>query len=101
MENNARERAFAHLIQAPAMPPPHKAPHQVNMRSLECSPAHSRQRRETRLRLPDYRHGQVSGMRRVAMLEDEDAEKSARVMKAMLQMEKIDIAGLKQAYDRG
>jgi predicted 3-demethylubiquinone-9 3-methyltransferase (glyoxalase superfamily) len=35
------------------------------------------------------------------MLQDEDDEKSARVMKAMLQMEKIDIAGLKAAYDAG
>jgi predicted 3-demethylubiquinone-9 3-methyltransferase (glyoxalase superfamily) len=33
------------------------------------------------------------------MLQDEDDEKSARVMKAMLQMVKIDIAGLKRAYD--
>lgn len=33
------------------------------------------------------------------MLHDKDAEKSKRVMNAMLQMEKIDIAGLKQAYD--
>jgi predicted 3-demethylubiquinone-9 3-methyltransferase (glyoxalase superfamily) len=32
------------------------------------------------------------------LLQDEDLEKSQRVMKAMLQMDKIDIAGLKQAY---
>jgi predicted 3-demethylubiquinone-9 3-methyltransferase (glyoxalase superfamily) len=32
------------------------------------------------------------------MLQDKDAEKSRRVMKAMLQMDKIDIEGLKQAY---
>jgi predicted 3-demethylubiquinone-9 3-methyltransferase (glyoxalase superfamily) len=32
------------------------------------------------------------------MLRDEDAEKSQRVMNAMLQMSKIDIEGLKQAY---
>jgi predicted 3-demethylubiquinone-9 3-methyltransferase (glyoxalase superfamily) len=32
------------------------------------------------------------------MLRDKDAEKSQRVMKAMLQMGKIDIEGLKQAY---
>jgi predicted 3-demethylubiquinone-9 3-methyltransferase (glyoxalase superfamily) len=32
------------------------------------------------------------------MLRDEDAERSQRVMKAMLQMSKIDIEGLKQAY---
>ena len=35
------------------------------------------------------------------MLQDKDAEKAKRVMKAMLQMDKIDIEGLKQAYDRG
>jgi predicted 3-demethylubiquinone-9 3-methyltransferase (glyoxalase superfamily) len=34
------------------------------------------------------------------MLQDEDSEKSQRVMKAMLQMKKIDIAGLKQAYEQ-
>ena len=32
------------------------------------------------------------------MLQDEDQEKSGRVMQAMLQMSKIDIARLKQAY---
>jgi hypothetical protein len=32
------------------------------------------------------------------LLEDEDAERSGRVMQAMLQMEKIDIEGLKKAY---
>lgn len=32
------------------------------------------------------------------MLQDDDDEKSERVMTAMLQMDKIDIAGLKQAY---
>ena len=35
------------------------------------------------------------------MLQDKDAEKANRVMKAMLQMDKIDIAQLKEAYDRG
>jgi predicted 3-demethylubiquinone-9 3-methyltransferase (glyoxalase superfamily) len=35
------------------------------------------------------------------MLQDKDAEKANRVMKAMLQMDKIDIERLKQAYDRG
>ena len=35
------------------------------------------------------------------MLHDKDAAKSGRVMKAMLQMDKIDIKGLKQAYDQG
>jgi len=34
------------------------------------------------------------------MLQDEDAEKSEGVMKAMLQMKKIDIQGLKQAYQQ-
>ena len=33
------------------------------------------------------------------MLHDKDPEKSQRVMQAMLQMDKIDIARLKQAYD--
>ena len=35
------------------------------------------------------------------LLGDKDAQKSARVMKAMLQMEKLDIKGLQLAYDRG
>lgn len=35
------------------------------------------------------------------LLGDKDAQKSARVMKAMLQMEKLDIKGLQQAYDQG
>jgi predicted 3-demethylubiquinone-9 3-methyltransferase (glyoxalase superfamily) len=35
------------------------------------------------------------------LLRDKDAAKSQRVMQAMLQMKKIDIAGLKQAYDQG
>jgi predicted 3-demethylubiquinone-9 3-methyltransferase (glyoxalase superfamily) len=34
------------------------------------------------------------------MLNDEDDEKSRRVMQAMLQMEKLDIKALKQAYER-
>ena len=33
------------------------------------------------------------------MLNDPDPEKSKRVMQAMLEMKKIDIAGLKKAYD--
>jgi predicted 3-demethylubiquinone-9 3-methyltransferase (glyoxalase superfamily) len=33
------------------------------------------------------------------MLQDKDAEKSKRVMGAMLQMSKIDVKGLEQAYD--
>ncbi len=36
----------------------------------------------------------------VEMLQDPDPEKSKRVMAAMMQMGKIDIAILKQAYDR-
>jgi hypothetical protein len=34
------------------------------------------------------------------MLNDEDDEKSQRVMQAMLQMEKLDIKPLKQAYEQ-
>ena len=34
------------------------------------------------------------------MLQDKDAEKAERVMKAMMQMEKLDIKRLKQAYGR-
>jgi len=34
----------------------------------------------------------------IDMLHDKDSEKSERVMKAMLQMQKIDIAKLKAAY---
>jgi len=34
------------------------------------------------------------------LLQDKDAEKSKRVMTAMLQMDKIDIAGLKQAAEQ-
>jgi predicted 3-demethylubiquinone-9 3-methyltransferase (glyoxalase superfamily) len=36
-----------------------------------------------------------------SMLGDKDPAKSSRVMKAMLLMQKIDIAGLKQAYEQG
>ena len=36
----------------------------------------------------------------VEMLQDRDAEKVKRVMAAMMQMSKIDIGILKQAYDR-
>src|SRR5579862_6145887 len=36
----------------------------------------------------------------VEMLRDKDAVRAQRVMKAMLQMKKIDIAGLKAAYDQ-
>jgi predicted 3-demethylubiquinone-9 3-methyltransferase (glyoxalase superfamily) len=34
------------------------------------------------------------------MLQDKDAEKSKRVMQAMLQMDKIDIKTLRQAYEQ-
>jgi predicted 3-demethylubiquinone-9 3-methyltransferase (glyoxalase superfamily) len=34
------------------------------------------------------------------MLHDSDREKSGRVMQAMLQMKKIDIKALKDAYER-
>ena len=36
----------------------------------------------------------------IDMLHDKDAKKSERVMKAMLQMQKIDIKALKDAYER-
>jgi predicted 3-demethylubiquinone-9 3-methyltransferase (glyoxalase superfamily) len=36
----------------------------------------------------------------IEMLHDKEAEKSKRVMQAMLQMKKIDIGALKQAYGR-
>ena len=35
------------------------------------------------------------------LMQDKDREKSARVMKAMLQMDKIDIKALQRAYDQG
>jgi predicted 3-demethylubiquinone-9 3-methyltransferase (glyoxalase superfamily) len=35
------------------------------------------------------------------LLTDKDPAKAQRVMQAMLQMKKIDIARLKQAYDQG
>jgi hypothetical protein len=34
-------------------------------------------------------------------MQDKDAEKAKRVMNAVLQMEKLDINRLKQAYDGG
>ncbi len=34
------------------------------------------------------------------MMQDEDAEKANRVMQALLQMKKLDIAGLKRAYEQ-
>jgi predicted 3-demethylubiquinone-9 3-methyltransferase (glyoxalase superfamily) len=35
------------------------------------------------------------------MLNDKDAQKSQKVMQAMLKMDKIDIKGLKMAYEQG
>jgi predicted 3-demethylubiquinone-9 3-methyltransferase (glyoxalase superfamily) len=35
------------------------------------------------------------------LLGDPDREKAGRVMQAMLQMKKIDVAGLRRAYDQG
>ena len=35
------------------------------------------------------------------LLGDKDADKAKRVMQAMLQMDRLDIASLQQAYDRG
>jgi predicted 3-demethylubiquinone-9 3-methyltransferase (glyoxalase superfamily) len=35
------------------------------------------------------------------LLNDPDAEKAGRVMNAMLQMKKLDIAGLRSAYEQG
>ena len=37
----------------------------------------------------------------IKMLRDENTGKAKRVMEAMLQMTKIDISLLQQAYDRG
>jgi predicted 3-demethylubiquinone-9 3-methyltransferase (glyoxalase superfamily) len=34
------------------------------------------------------------------MMQEKDARKAERVMKAMLQMKKIDITGLKEAYEQ-
>jgi len=34
------------------------------------------------------------------MLQDKDAKKSERVMKALLQMKKLDIERLEQAYEQ-
>jgi len=35
------------------------------------------------------------------LLSDPNPQKARRVMEAMLKMKKIDIAGLKKAYDQG
>lgn len=36
----------------------------------------------------------------IEMMQDKDAEKARRVTQAMLQMKKIDIAGLKRAFEQ-
>src|ERR1700687_1414937 len=41
---------------------------------------------------------QIVPIRLIELLEDKDAARSQRVMKAMMQMKKIEIAGLEQAY---
>ena len=41
---------------------------------------------------------QITPRALIEMLQDKDAEKAERVMKAMLQMDKIDIKKLKEAY---
>ena len=38
-------------------------------------------------------------MQKPLLMQDKDAEKTERVMKAMLQMKKLDIAGLKKACE--
>jgi hypothetical protein len=40
------------------------------------------------------------GLSWLRMMQDKDARKTERVKKAMLQMNKIDIKGLKQAYEQ-
>lgn len=42
---------------------------------------------------------QIVPKRLTELLNDPDPAKAARVMQAMLQMKKIDIANLQQAYD--
>lgn len=44
---------------------------------------------------------QITPVVLLEMLQDKDAKKAARVMQAMLQMGKIDIAELKRAYAEG
>jgi len=43
---------------------------------------------------------QIVPMRLIELLEDKDVAKSQRVMKAMMQMKKIEIAGLEKAYQQ-
>jgi len=54
--------------------------------------------RVLRLRTPNSWH--TCSSQRTKVLHDEDSEKSERVTKAMLQMKKIDIKTLKEAYER-
>ena len=42
---------------------------------------------------------QITPIVLMEMLQDKDAERAQRVMKAMLQMKKIDVKALRQAYD--
>ena len=44
---------------------------------------------------------QITPIVLMEMLQDKDPERSNRVMKAMMQMKKLDIAKLKQAYEQG
>jgi len=48
--------------------------------------------------LPKLPYQYTSGIS-TQMLQDEDANKSERVMEALLQMKKIDIQGLRIAYE--
>lgn len=44
---------------------------------------------------------QVVPRRLVELMQDPDPDESARVMQAMMQMKKIDIAALERAYEEG
>jgi len=50
------------------------------------------------LKLPDKTAAFAAAL--TEMMQDKDAEKARRVTQAMLQMKKIDIAGLKRAYEQ-
>jgi predicted 3-demethylubiquinone-9 3-methyltransferase (glyoxalase superfamily) len=47
-----------------------------------------------------HRPGKIIPSALLEMLADKDAQKSKRVMEAMLQMSKVDIKKLKQAYSQ-
>lgn len=55
--------------------------------------------RQVRPVLADYPHCLARADALPELMRDKDPAKSSRVMKAMLQMDKIDIKKLKQAYD--